>query len=130
MTTKRRRPQAAFPLLGTRIRGRQRGFETVWTLDRFAEVIRSEVSKGIERAWPADRIRSWIHTAYELDPRSTPYAAQAIDAALRVFGLAEPQEADGEPLASPSKKSSSPAASRGAGTHGATRPHPAPRVTR
>ena len=37
MTTKRRREQAAFPIAGTRIRGRLRGLETVWTLDRFAE---------------------------------------------------------------------------------------------
>ncbi|MBY0279476.1 hypothetical protein K2Z84_29425, partial [Candidatus Binatia bacterium] len=97
MITKRRRQQAAFPLLGTRIRGRQRGFETVWTLDRFAEVIRDEVSKGIARAWPVDRIRSWIHTAYEVDPRSLPHAAKAIDAALRVFGLAAPEDADDAP---------------------------------
>lgn len=104
MTTKRRRQQAAFPLLGTRIRGRQRGFETVWTLDRFSEVIRDEVSKGIARAWPADRIRSWIHTAYELDPRSLPHAAMAIDAALRVFGLAAPQDADDDDAPAPVAK--------------------------
>ena len=96
MTTKRRRQQAAFPIPGTRIRGRLRGFETVWTLDRFAEVIRDEVSRGIDRAWPPDRIRSWIHTAYELDPRSMPHAAQAIDSVLGLFGLAAP---DPEPEA-------------------------------
>jgi len=85
MISKRRREQAPFPLLGTRIRGRLRGFETVWTLDRFTEVIRNEVSKGIDRAWPPDRIRSRIRTAYELDPRSLPYAAQAVDTVLGIL---------------------------------------------
>ena len=98
MTTKRRREQAAFPIAGTRIRGRLRGLETVWTLDRFAEVIRGEVSRGIERAWPPDRIRSWINTAYELDQRSMPHATKAIDSVLGMFGLVAPEpEIDDEP---------------------------------
>ncbi len=92
MTTKRRREQPQFPLPRTRIRGRTRGYETVWTLDRFTEVIRNEVSKGIDRAWPPDRIRAWIRTAYELDPRSLPYASQAIDTVLGMFGLGEPEK--------------------------------------
>lgn len=91
MTSKRRREQAEFPIPGTRIRGRLRGFETIWTLDRFAEVIRDEVSKGIDRAWPPDRIRSWINTAYDLDPRSMPYATKAIDTVLGMFGLGPPE---------------------------------------
>ena len=98
MTTKRRREQAAFPIAGTRIRGRLRGLETVWTLDRFAEVIRGEVSRGIERAWPPDRIRSWINTAYELDQRSMPHATKAIDSVLGMFGLvALESDTDDEP---------------------------------
>lgn len=102
MTTKRRREQAAFPTVGTRIRGRLRGLETVWTLDRFAEVIRDEVSRGIERAWPPDRIRSWINTAYDLDHRSMPHATRAIDSVLVTFGLVTPEpEADVEPASRP-----------------------------
>lgn len=91
MTTKRRREQAAFPIPGTRIRGRLRGLETVWTLDRFAEVIRDEVSRGIERAWPPERIRSRINTAFDLDQQSMPHATRAIDAVLVTFGLVSPE---------------------------------------
>lgn len=98
MTTKRRREQAAFPIPGRRIRGRLRGFETVWTLDRFAEVIRDEVSRGIDRAWPPDRIRAWINSAYELDQKSMPHAIRAIDSVLVAFGLVKPEpEAEPEP---------------------------------
>ena len=111
MTTKRRREQAAFPIAGTRIRGRLRGLETVWTLDRFAEVIRSEVSRGIERAWPPDRIRSWINTAYELDQRSMPHATKAIDSVLGMLGLvALESDTDDEP---PRRAQASAARARG-----------------
>ena len=103
MTSKRRREQAVFPFPGTRIRGRLRGFETVWTLDRFTEVIRDEVSKGIDRAWPPDRIRSWIKTAFELDPRSMPRAAEAIETVLGTFGLGTAIEEPGEDLETPSR---------------------------
>jgi hypothetical protein len=112
MTSKRRREQEAPPPAGTRIRGRQRGFETVWTLDRFAEVIRNEVSKGIERAWPPDRIRSWIRTTYELDPRSLPSAAKAIDTVLGMFGLTSPAADEAEERA-PEKRPAAPRAPHG-----------------
>ena len=119
MTTKRRREQAAFPLAGTRIRGRLRGLETVWTLDRFAEVIRGEVSRGIERAWPPDRIRSWINTAYELDQRSMPHATKAIDSVLGMFGLIAPEsDTDADP---PRRARSSSTRAHGASTPKAAR---------
>ena len=70
------------PPEGTRIRGRLRGLETIWTLDRFAEVIRTEVRKGVERDWSADRIRAWIRSAYDLDAQSISCASKAIDMAL------------------------------------------------
>jgi hypothetical protein len=122
MGPKRRREQVASPLPGTRIRGRQRGFETLWTLDRFAEVIRSEVSKGIDRAWPPDRIRSWIRDAYGLDPRSMPSAAKAIDTVLGMFGLTSPAEDDATER--PPRASAARAARRGQRkTHGKPAPH-------
>jgi hypothetical protein len=65
-----------------RIRGRLRGLETVWSLPRFTEVIEGDVSKGLQREWSPERIRSWIASTYDVDQRSAPHAARAVDRVL------------------------------------------------
>lgn len=82
MTANRHRDGAAFPDLGTRIRGRLRGLETVWSFDRFSELVHGEVAKGLDRAWTLERIRRQIHEAYEIHPQSLPDATRVIDRAL------------------------------------------------
>lgn len=62
----------------TRIRGRMRGFETVWTPERFGEVIRKEVSVRLERSWPQERISGWVRDAYAIDPRSEPQMQRVV----------------------------------------------------
>lgn len=59
-----------------------RGFETVWTPERFGEVIRKEVSGRLERSWPQERIGRWVRDAYAIDPRSEPQVQRVVDRLL------------------------------------------------
>jgi len=65
------------------ILGRSRGIEILWTRERFAEVIRGEVRKGLDHGWPVEQLRSWIHRLYDLDRASLGCADGVINDVTR-----------------------------------------------
>jgi hypothetical protein len=78
----------------TRIRGRLRGFETVWTPERFAEVIRNEVHGRLASAWPPERIGAWVRESYGIDARSALEAQKVVDAVLDALAPGRPARRD------------------------------------
>ena len=65
-----------------KIRGRHHGFDTEWSHERFADVIRRDVTSWTGRGWAVDRIWRCIRSLYEVDERSCDEARAVLDEVL------------------------------------------------